>query len=241
MKKHATIALLIVLLTACAPTADIPVDAQNTAMSIAQTGIARTQTALPTLTVIPTATPQATLIPTLPPPPILTPDAVQVERWQEYQTELAKVVLSFKSAGLEYDPEIARDALCEWDILGSAGQEVYVYVVCVFPRGNGDMRIPAIIYLESDGSIRLVKHPETKADGYTYDYDPFPVEAQEKFCYYFDPFPSDLPSCPYVSTDPRPRLDRLYAHIEYRKTHPETPPLVVLSSYTSLPTATPTP
>ena len=240
MKKQVVLVLLTIFLGACAPTADIPVDAQNTAMSIVQTDIARTQTALPTPTVIPTATPQATLIPTLPPPPIITPDAVQVERWREYQTELAMAVLSFKSAGLEYDPEIARDALCEWDILGSAGQEVYVYVVCVFPRGNGDMRIPAIIYLESDGSIQLVKHPETKADGYTFNYDPFPVEAQEKFCHYFS-LQSDLFSCPYVGTDPRPRLDRLYAHIEYRKTHPETPPLVVLSSYTPLPTATPTP
>lgn len=230
MKIQFKIAFLIIFLAGCVPSPAIPVDAQNTAMAVVQTYIALTQTALPTPTVIPTATPQATLIPTLPPPPILTPDAIQVERWREYQTELAKVVLSFKRAGLEYDPEIARDALCEWDILGRAGQEVYVYVVCVFPRGNGDMRNPAIIYLESDGSIRLVKHPEPKVTNSSmFNYDPFPVEVQEKFCHYFS-FPSDFFSCPYVGTDPRPRLDMLYAHIEYRKTHPEEPPLVVLSS-----------
>src|SRR5690606_2974714 len=118
MKKHATIALLIVLLTACAPTADIPVDAQNIAMSIA-----RTQTALPTPTVISTATPQATLIPTLPPPPILTPYAVQVERWQEYQTELIKVLL------IQYPSSLHGLALCEWDILGRFDQKLYIWAL----------------------------------------------------------------------------------------------------------------
>ena len=238
IKIQFKIAFLIIFLAGCAPSPAIPVDAQNTAMVAVQTYIALTQTALPTPTVIATATPQATLIPTLPPPLILTPDAIQVERWREYQTELAKVVQKNKKAGIEYDPEIAEDALCEWDILGRAGQEVYVFVVCVFPKGHGDMRIPAIIYLESDGSIRLVKHPEPKVtNSSVFNYDPFPVEVQEKFCHYFS-FQSDLFSCSYVGTAPRPRLDMLYAHIEYRKTHPEESPLVILSS---TPTVLPVP
>ena len=84
MKVQITIIFLAVLLATCTPSQSIPVDAQNTAMVAVQTYIALTQTALPTPTVIPTATPEATLLPTLPPPPIFTPDAVQVERWQEY-------------------------------------------------------------------------------------------------------------------------------------------------------------
>ncbi len=241
MKKALFVVSLFVMLIACAP-AQPTTDIQNTAIAIVQTGVALTQTTLPTATPLPsTFTPTATivyptpsLIPTMPPPPILTPDAIQVERWQEYQAELAKVVLS-SNPELGDDPAIYKDALCEWDILGQSGQEVYVYVACVIAKGNGGMRKPAIIYLEPDGSIRIVKLPGPKAaNSEMFDYDPFPTNVQEKFCYYFDPFPSDLPRCPNSSMYSSPRLDVLYTHLKYRQTHLEEPPLIVLS-------ATPTP
>jgi hypothetical protein len=169
-------------------------------------------------------------MPTQPPPPIFTPNAIQVERWQEYQTELAKVVLS-SNPELGNDPAIYKDALCEWDILGQSGKEVYVYAVCIIAKGNGDMRRPAIIYLEPDGSIRQVKLPEPKgANSEMFDYDPFPITVQEKFCYYFDPFPSDLPRCPNGSMYSSQRPDLLYTHLKYRQTHPEEPPLIVISA-----------
>src|SRR5690242_8537919 len=71
-----------------------------------------TVTSAPTLMpVLPTVTPTSTLefvpvtefptrLPTSQPPPIRTPDAIQLDRWQEYQTELAKVLLY----GYDIDP-----------------------------------------------------------------------------------------------------------------------------------------
>ena len=215
MKKHATIALLIVLLTACAPTADIPVDAQNTAMSIVQTDIARTQTALPTVTPSPTATPLPSPYPTQPPLPILTPDAVQVERWREYEAALAKVIL----------PMFDYMVLCEWDILGRSEQEVYVWAACRAPGGD-DSR-PAVIRLGIDGAIQEVEVLKRSASSNVDEL--FPKEVQEKFNFYVQMYGFDG------------RLRELYDHLIYRETHPETPPMVVLSSYSPLPTATPTP
>ena len=215
MKKHATIALLIILLTACTPTADIPMDAQNTAMSIVQTDIALTQTALPTPVVLLTATPPATLIPTLPPPPIITPDAVQVERWREYETALAKSIL----------PMFEYMVLCEWDILGRSELEVYVWATCRIPGAN-DSR-PAVIRLGLDGAIQEVEVPR-RGNSSNVD-ELFPKQVQEKFDAYTGNSIFDG------------RIKEMYDHLVYRETHPETPPLIVLSSYTPLPTATPTP
>ncbi|MDL1941721.1 hypothetical protein FBQ99_05180 [Chloroflexi bacterium CFX2] len=131
MKVQITIIFLVILLAACTPSQAIPVDAQNTAMVAVQTYIALTKTALPTLTVIPTATPEATLIPTLPQPPIFTPDAVQVERWQEYQKELIKALL------IQVPSALHDLALCEWDILGRFEQKLYVWALCSIPGGEG--------------------------------------------------------------------------------------------------------
>jgi hypothetical protein len=226
MKTKTILALLVLALTACAP-----------AMTPAPTGTYVPSAVPPTLTATATfAIPTPSLFPTQPSVPVLTPDAIQVARWREYQTELAKVLLSLTERG--WDPTIYKDALCEWDILGQLNLEVYVYAVCVISNGNTDMRSPAIVFLEPDGSIRQVKLPEPKPNSDMFNYDPFPKDAQEKFCYYFDPFPSDLPPCPYPPTFPRPRLALLYAHIEYRKTYPDEPPLVVLLAMS---TATPTP
>ena len=54
-----------------------------------------------------------------------------------------------------YDIDPSKDALCEWDILGRSGQEVYVWANCASILGN-TVR-PAVIYLEVDGAIRDVK------------------------------------------------------------------------------------
>ena len=231
MKKALFVVSLFVVLTACVSAQQTP-DIQSTAFAIVQTGVALTQTALPTFT--PTATivsPTPSAIPTFPPPPILTPDAIQVERWKEYQTELAKALFSFYREG--YDPEAYKDALCEWDILGQSNEEVYIFVVCMVAKGTKDARSPVIIHLESNGAIQKVKLPESKGDHSSmFNYDPFPKDVREKFCYYFDPFPSDLPSCTYYgysTTDSRPRLGTFYSHIEHRKTHPNEPPLVIIS------------
>jgi hypothetical protein len=164
--------MLLALLTACGNSSQAAgmTQVQNTALAIVWTDVALTQTAIPTATLPPptftptnlptsipthplpptfTPTDLPTSIPTEPPPPILTPDAIQVERWQEYQTELAKALYSYDpndpSHQEGYYPGADKDALCEWDILGQSGQEVYVWAACVSADGLWLERHPAVI------------------------------------------------------------------------------------------------
>lgn len=252
MKKALFIVSLFVMLAACAP-AQPTTDIQGTAFAIVQTGVALTQKALPTATPpSPTLTPTVVFptpspIPTFPPPPILTPDANQVERWKEYQTELAKALFSYVSLTdpqNRYGPEEYKDALCEWDILGQTSQEVYVWAACkaakFFNSSIMDMvgieENPVVINLEPDGSIQKVNIIRTgfKYSLPVYDFQLFPIDAQEKLCLYY--FSDLVPQCfntisTYKPAEyPQPRLGTLFLHIGYRKSHPEEPPLVVLTA-----------
>ena len=145
----------------------------------------------------------------------MTPNAIQVERWKEYQTELAKYVLS--DAGTMFTNY--EHALCEWDILGQSNQEVYVWAVC--SDFNSLAEKPAVIYLEANGSIRDVKFV---FHGYQWDsriQELFPKDVQEKIHLYEVSEPGT--SLSVGSTNMR-------KHLECRRTHPEEPPLVVLSA-----------
>jgi hypothetical protein len=175
----------------------------------------REELPLVVLSAMPTSTPPATPTPAPPTIPVLTPDAIQVERWREYQTELAKLVLSDSGVA---NP-IYADALCEWDILGRSEQEVYVWAVC--DNFNSGGKGPAVIYLETDGSIQKVIAAGFK--GLFYNLDLFPVDVQAKINLY---------------SSRGGRADEMGTHLGYRLTHPEEPPLVVLSV---MPTATPKP
>jgi hypothetical protein len=100
------------------------------------------------LSAIPKVTITPSPEPTAPSLPVLTPDAIQVERWKEYQTELAKRFVSVQPSEV---------VLCEWEILGRDKYELYVWAVCV---GLGYEAIrPAVIHLEADGSIQNVETP----------------------------------------------------------------------------------
>jgi len=135
-----------------------------------------------------------------------------VERWQEYEDALAQSIL----------PMFDYLVFCEWDILGHSGQEVYVWATCRAPGGD-DSR-PAVIHLGADGSVHNVEIPER---GSPSDIDKmFPKEAQMKFSFYIGNSIFDG------------RLREMYNHLIYRETHPEEPPLIVLSV---TPAATPTP
>ena len=138
MKNALLVVFLVSILTACTHTQPNITDIQNNAATAAWTSVALTLQALPTSTPPPTSTPTAieytpSSVPTQPlPPPILTPDAIQVERWKEYQTELAKVIFSVAPSRSErkYTSEDYKDALCEWDILGQSDQEIYIWAAC---------------------------------------------------------------------------------------------------------------
>ena len=230
MKKYKfflSTTLLVIILAACTPAQSTPpiinmTEVQSTAIVIAQTKIALTQAAPPT-TATPEPTPTLvlpTVPPTLSPPPIFTPDAIQVERWQEYQTELIKAVL----AG--YDPVLYDYALCEWDILGHSGQEVYVWALCATSGGGGSGSIPAVIHLELDGSVQNVEVPMRGSMWDSHIAKMFPENVQEKlYIYFYPPILGGRPS-------------EMGTHLIYRQTHPEEPPWIVLSV---MPTATPMP
>ncbi len=199
MKIRIIPALLVLALTACAPAV----------------------TPAPTSTSTPTATPPTDttiLILSTPTPtqpqfiPIMTPDAYQVEHWKEYQEALAKKIIVS-----DYVPF----ALCEWDILGRANQEVYVWVVCAAPAERSYAF--AVIHLAANGAVQTVEAPYN-GDGWAADVQRmFPSDVREKIASY-DPNH-------YITQE-------MLSHIEWRRTHPDEPPLIVLSA---TPTAIPTP
>lgn len=179
-----------------------------------------TETAASPLQPIPSITPSPIPVITTPSPlptnltiPMITPDVIQVERWQEYEDALAQSILPMFSF---------ESILCEWDILARAGQEVYVWAACGF--SGGDDSRPAVIHLGADGSVHNVEIPKR---GSSSDIDRiFPKEAQMKFSLYIGNSIFDG------------RLREMYNHLIYRETHPEEPPLIILLA-TPIPTPTP--
>ena len=189
-------------------------------------------TALPLETSVPTVLPTSTLatifMPVIIAPsplsteqtiPVLKPDAIQVERWKEYQTELAKLVLAQHSS-----QEIPFDetALCEWDILGRFNQQVYVWAMCsTSDSGNAK---PAVIYLELDGSIQKVEVPFHGSAWEATIQKLFPEDVQEKIDAYF-----------YSLSSHSGRAEELRMHLLDRRTQQETPPLIILSEIPTTP------
>jgi hypothetical protein len=197
MRHLFTVILLVTILSACGQ--------QSVALP--------TETLIPTvvsLTPVPTSTLEPppdivlpTITPTRPGETLITPDAIQVERWKEYQTALAKNVLAHLPS---------EEVLCEWEILGRSGNDVYVWAVCSGKDGGGS--VPAVIHLETDGAVQSVE----RAKNWSRDIPRlFPPDVIEKFAHY-----------------QAGRAGELIEHIEWRRTHPEEPPLIVLN-------ATPTP
>jgi len=197
--KHISfIALLVIILVSCAPMV-LPVPT-TTLMPVPPTPTATLEVAPVSMTPSP--------MPTQPTFAIITPDAIQVERWKEYQTALARKFMSF------LPPE---EVLCEWEILGQSSQKVYVWAACagtiattsangLFPKGEE----PAVILLGIDGTVQNVEIP-----GAGTDYGPdirrlFPPDVQGKI---FNNLIDE---------------GQLLDHLEWRRAHPEEPPWIVL-------------
>jgi hypothetical protein len=162
---------------------------------------------LTTTAVSPTPIPTSTLIPLiiapspLPTQPIIvmTPDSTQLERWREYEAALGKAI--FKEATL---------VLCEWEIVGQSDQEVYVWAICTNMDGTGS--VPAVVYLNSDGTVQSAAYtgniPEVTFNDALRKL--FPADVREKFRYI--------------------DVGDMSVHLERRRTHPKEPPLIVLST-----------
>jgi hypothetical protein len=159
-------------------------------------------TPIPTSTFPPVAVTPSPL-PTEPIIPMITPDPIQVERWKEYQTELAKSLLSF------LPPE---DVLCEWEILGRSEQEVYVWVICGALGGGHGAASSAVIHLNADGTVQSVEKPGSGSKRISNILKMFPSEIEEIIL-------NNLMSYRQLSD-----------HLEWRQEHSEEPPLIVLSA-----------
>jgi len=216
--QHILIALLTLILAACAPGTSIP-----TATLIP---VATSTPLLPT----PTATLHVTstiAFPTPSPLPtqrvfaVITPDQIQMERWDEYEDALATTLFP-----PEYIPQSPNQFLCEWEILGRSEQEIYVWATCmsIFPAGSDGYpyhgEIPAVIHIGANGAVQSVEIPRGGSEYASDIRRMFPPSAQER---YFDKL---IP------------FQELTDHLRWRRDHPDVPPLIVLSA---MPTATLTP
>jgi len=147
--------------------------------------------------------------------PSQAPMQTTTPRWIEYEKALAKALLP-----IAYPIEESGVGLCEWVILGSKGNAVYVWAVCqVASTASGSAgSVPAVIYMSSNGKIEEVALPR---DGTDYGPDIqklFPPDVQDKI--------HDLDS--YF--DARAAMD----HIALRRKDPTIPPMIVEAG-TSLP------
>lgn len=189
--KHLCFVILLTTLSACRQQA-VALPTETPVPTVVS------PTPVPTATFIPVAI-APTITPTRPGETLITPDGIQVERWKEYQTALAKKVHA------HLPPE---EVLCEWEILGRSGNDLYVWAVC---KGKvSSTSVPAVIHLESEGVVLSVE----RATNWSADIPGlFPPEVREKFSHY-----------------QAGRAGELIAHIEWRRTHPGEPPLIILSA-----------
>jgi hypothetical protein len=203
-----TTALFFIVLSACIsnkPNYDI----QSTAMAFVETSIVQTETAKPTIT--PTLTTIATFVlptpsplPTQPSIFISTPNAIQVERWKEYEIALAKSLLPEAPISLVF---------CEWIILGQSDLKQEVYVVAVCGTTWSRSSVPAVIYLNSDSSIQKIQ----KVDyGSTRDLN---IQAL---------FPKEIQDIIYSDAIKNASI-KLKEHLSFRLANSGYPPLIVIS------------
>jgi hypothetical protein len=164
---------------------------------------AATSTFILSATISPTA-----IIPTPMPPtqtayPYITPDSIQLEQWKEYERALAQALMPGYAPG---------KIICEWEILGRSGQELYVWAVCGGAHNSSTVIKTAVIRLRSDGTVEQIEVPGNGSANAPDIRRLFPEYLQQRI---FD-----------HAID----LNRLIAHLERRRIHPEEPPLIVLSA-----------
>jgi hypothetical protein len=138
--------------------------------------------------------------PTQPVIPWITPDSIQMERWKEYQTVLAKDFLSYLPS---------EQVICEWELLGRTGNEIYVWAICAEARGVGSVEGLAVIYIDEAGSVY---NAVTEGIGLpSHVQRMFPLDVQKRY------FGGLI------------HFQELVDHLRWRQRHQEEPPLIVLS------------
>ncbi|MBN2556921.1 MAG: hypothetical protein JXA97_13365 [Anaerolineales bacterium] len=151
--------------------------------------------------------------PTTNPLAMITPtasDAVSIDlaRWEEIEAALAAEMLPLHPV---------EDVLCEWEILGESGPDVYVWAVCfgLPPAGRPETyapraSIPAVISFDEDDivTVELPAYGSSYADGVR---RLFPDEVQD------------------LIFSRAANIADLAAHAVSRRSEPE-PPLIVLTA-----------
>ncbi len=172
-----------------------------------------TSTPIPTATTPPTPSPR----PTQTNFPTFTPDVEQLERWQEYQTALAKSILAF------VPPE---DVVCEWEILGRIEDVEYGWAICAstFEVGdNGQYYIWENVFILHLGMNRAIESVEIILPNTEWEIRRvLPLAVQER----------------YFNGRINLHYRTLTEHLRWRREHPEELPLFILSA-TPVPTPTP--
>ncbi|MBK6645083.1 MAG: hypothetical protein IPG44_04915 [Anaerolineales bacterium] len=121
----------------------------------------------------------ATVSPSLTFQVAITANPEQLAKWQEYERALASRLLFLHPL---------EEILCEWEILGQSGLEVYVWAVCLGlpPKGRSELyapiaSVPAVIHLGLDGSVQSVELPRDGGRDYGEGIrDIFPVDVRER-------------------------------------------------------------
>ena len=193
--RHFWIVLLAILVACGGQTTTLPTEAIHPTATASPTH-------LPTSTSIPT-TVMPSPLPTQPTIPIITPDAIQVERWKEYQTELAKRLLSFLPPA---------EVLCEWEILGQSEQKVYVWAICEALGGGHGAGTSVVIHLDADGAIKSVEKTGSGSKRISNIRKMFPPDIQE------------------IILNSLMNYRQLSDHLEWRQEHSAEPPLIVFSA-----------
>lgn len=198
--------VLLIFMTACSP-------AVISAPTESPVPTAVPPTFTPTVDIPTNITPSP--LPTQPIIPLITPDAIQVVRWKEYEAALAKTL--FPSSF------ILGEFLCEWEILGQSDQEVYVWAVCmsIFSVESTGLpyqaSMPAVLHIGANGAAQRVEIPRGGTHYASDIRQMFPLDAQEKY------FGKLI------------HFHELTDHLRWRREHPEAPPLIVFEAMTPTP------
>ncbi len=138
--------------------------------------------------------------------PVITPEPAELERWREYEEALGNAI---------YERVQRTDIICEWQIVGRADREVYVWVACSgfrpFDSKLTTFTQCAVVYLGADGEVQGIGTIENTS-GSSYG------DIRRKL------FPPGIyERCVHTPAD------RMKEHLESRRENSE-PPLFVLDA-----------
>ncbi len=143
---------------------------------------------------------------------LLPPTNGLTHTWRDYETALVRAIL----------PVTLANGVCDWQVLGHTGQEVYVWAFCAAHQPEADITaasVPAVLALADDGHTVTARIPR---DGTYYPDDVralFPADVQQMV---FDRPSTEMPA-------------RLAQHARHRLILSTLPPLGAAETVTPRP------